>query len=81
MNLKITGELNGEEREWLYENVRSGKITTDRNIECEEPALLIFYSTQEGEEKRVYLPFHWIRIMEVIHETLESVSSGVSDSV
>ena len=81
MNLKITGELNGEEREWLYENVRSGKITTARNIEGEEPALLIFYSTQEGEEKRVYLPFHWIRNMEVIHETLESVSSGVSDSV
>ena len=81
MNLKITGELNGEEREWLYENVRSGKITTARNIEGEEPALLIFYSTQDGEEKRVYLPFHWIRNMEVIHETLESVSSGVSDSV
>ena len=80
MNLKITGELNGEEREWLYENVRSGKITTARNIEGEEPALLIFYSTQDGEEKRVYLPFHWIRNMEVIYETLESASSGVSDS-
>ena len=80
MNLKITGELNGEEREWLYENVRSGKITTARNIEDQEPALLIFYSTQDEEEKRVYLPFHWIRNMEVIHETLESVSSGVSDS-
>ena len=81
MNLKIKGELNGEEREWLYENVRSGKITTARNIEDQEPALLIFYSTHDGEEKRVYLPFHWIRNMEVIHETLESVSSGVSDSV
>ena len=80
MNLKITGELNGEEREWLYENVRSGKITTARNIEDEEPALLIFYSTQDAEEKRVYLPFHWIRNMEVIYETLESASSGVSDS-
>ena len=81
MNLKIKGELNGEEREWLYENVRSGKITTARNIEDEEPALLIFYSTQDAEEKRVYLPFHWIRNMEVIYETLESASSGVSDSV
>ena len=81
MNLKITGELNGEEREWLYENVRSGKITTARNIEGEEPALLIFYSTQDGEEKRVYLPFHWIRNMEVIHETLETSSSSISDSV
>ena len=80
MNLKIKGELNGEEREWLYENVRSGKITTARNIEGEEPALLIFYSTQDAEEKRVYLPFHWIRNMEVIYETLESASSGVSDS-
>ena len=80
MNLKIKGELNGEEREWLYENVRSGKITTARNIEDEEPALLIFYSTQDAEEKRVYLPFHWIRNMEVIYETLESASSGVSDS-
>ena len=80
MNLKIKGELNGEEQEWVYENVRSGKITTARNIEGEEPALLIFYSTQEGEEKRVYLPFHWIRNMEVIHETLETSSSSISDS-
>ena len=81
MNLKITGEINGEEKEWFYENVRAGEITTSRNIEDKEPALLIFHSTQDEEEIRVYLPFHWIRKMEVIHETLESVSSGVSDSV
>ena len=81
MNLKITGEINGEEKEWLYENVRAGEITTSRNIEDKEPVLLIFHSTQDKEEKRVYLPFDWIRKMEVIHETLESTSSSVSDSV
>jgi hypothetical protein len=78
MNIKIKGEINGEEKEWFYENVCNGVITTKRNEANEDPSLLIFYSDDDGETKRVYLPFDWIRSMETVNEELVSGSSIVS---
>ena len=78
MNLKIKGEIKGEAKEWYYKNVRSGIITTKRKETNEDPSLLIFYHDDDGETKRAYLPFDWIRDMETVNEELVSGSSIVS---
>ena len=95
MNLKITCEINGVPHEAIYEDVKCGEIKNGTGNFKDEPALFIFNAVESGRGKRVYLPFDWIKKIELLdcpkqavfnfeeesNETLESIVSSISDSV
>jgi len=94
MNLKITSEVNGVQHEAIYEDVKCGEIKNGTGHFRDEPALLIFNAVEFGRGKRVYLPFDWIKKIELLdyprqaifnfeeesNETLENIVSSISDS-
>jgi len=94
MNIKVTSEINGVPHEAIYEDVKCGEVMNGRGDYKDEPALLIFNAVESGLGKRIYLPFDWIKKIELLdcskqavfnfeeesNETLENLVSSISDS-
>jgi len=94
MNIKVTSEINGVPHEAIYEDVKCGEVMNGRGNYANEPALLIFNAVESGLGKRIYLPFDWIKKIELLdcskqavfnfeeesNETLENLVSSISDS-